>query len=533
MMTDNSPRHTDTTENHRVHKENEELLKTSPSPFIMKSQSEISMDKSDVVAYQPVRLILPGYEYEEKGSQKSTSAESLHDLSLDKLPPLPHAQRRPMKAIGHAFAGNLFRRGDIPFEWGRKSAFWLSLLALLVSLIYVLYALWLLPMVNTHRYKEVFALYGGKSAEGIVSGDAYPAGMRAAFRNLYDINPDVRGFVEYHASSNNDFLDISYPILYSGNNTTYLTRDFFGKRNGYGALFFDERCCLNTADANNKTLIVYGQNGHGGQMLSGLNALVGNVNNARAAATLTMSTLYETNTYQVFAVVLTDENETGVVHFTTRRTSFSSDEDFIAYVEAARARSLFDYPVEVNSADTLLVLTTNASYSVSKLENGRITVFARLVTEDVPLDTKAIVKNDDVIMPLSWYFSQGLPVHPYYESVDGMSVSTVTSTTVTTEAQIEPNGMTEKTPETSAGTTSATTFSTTIRPRPIKTTGRRTTTIRSVAKTTTVETTSSRTTTTTDTTTMTEEVTTTTEQQTQEEPPAEISPINSDGDAEE
>ena len=124
-------------------------------------------------------------------------------------------------------------------------------------------------------------------------------------------------------------------------------------------------------------------------------------------------------------------------------------------MEAVRARSLFDYPVEVTAEDSLVVITTNAPQSVSKLPNARLTVYARVSHgDDGAVNTQEIVKNSDAIMPYAWYIRQGLTPHAYY--TDGhlpVQTTAMTTTAVTTlpEATL---------PETTASTTAATTTTT-------------------------------------------------------------------------
>lgn len=435
----------------------------------------------DDADYASLKLVMA-----DRDTHHKSRGDEINDLSLDECPPAPREQHSPARVLLGLFSGNRFRRGDGTAACVRKGGFWLSLTALLLSLLYVLYALWLLPMLNVSRYDEVAALYHGEQT-GAVSTGTYPKGMLPPFRPLYDLNADVRGYVEFTATSNEDFLGISYPVV-QGN--VYATRDFFGHSSEYGTPFFDER---NSIDGEDRVLYVYGQNGMGGQMFAGLNELVGSVYRARAAATLRVDTLYEQGTYQVFAVILTDEDETGEAYMDTRRTAFADDADFLSYVAAIRERSLFDYPVEVTAEDRLVVLSTVASPSVSKLDNGRVMVFARRVTQEDYVNTARIVKNEDVVMPLAWYINQDLSVHAYYENEGATTSATPTSESTTAAT-------TTATTTTSAEETTTTTTATTTR-RPTTTT---------IATTTTAATTAEPTTTTEETTTTTTTVETTT-----------------------
>ncbi len=417
--------------------------------------------EGDTTLYQPVDLILSG---RSRRSHPRNCGDDLNDLALDEQPPQPRRQRNPYKVLLGVFRGQMICREDAPAQWVRKGAFWLSLATLFFCLLYGLYAVWLLPLINASRYDEVAAMYLEQGAASAPDDAAYPKGMRPAFRPLYAINEDVRGFVQYHAIGKADFLNIDYPIMRGA--SVYVDHDFFGNRNKNGTPFFDTRNHVDDAGQQDRVLFIYGQNGLGGQMFSGLNDLVGSVYRARAAATLTVSTLYENSTYQVFAVILTDENETGDSYFYARRTEFKDDADFLAYVDSVRERSLFDYPVDITASDHLVVLSTVASPSVSKLDNSRIMVFARRVTDSASLDTARILKNEEVIMPMAWYINQGLAVHPYYEQAESLpteeaTTTSASTTTVTTSATTETTTTTTMTETTTTTNTTTTTSETT------------------------------------------------------------------------
>jgi hypothetical protein len=174
-----------------------------------------------------------------------------------------------------------------------------------------------------------------------------------------------------------------------------------------------------------------------GQMLAGLNHFIGNVNNARVASTLTMNTLYQNAQYKVFAVIVTDESAAKEQYFDVRRTTFADDADYLRYIDELRARSLFDYPVDVQVGDELLLLSTDTTRSSAKVENGRVTVVARKVcSNEVPsMDTMAIVKNEDVIMPYAWYTAQKKAPHAFYTHGRIPTTSTTTTESMTQTEQ--------------------------------------------------------------------------------------------------
>lgn len=343
----------------------------------------------------------------------------------------PTVRRNPLIAFWRALRGNVPLPCDSKREIVRKSVFWLSIVLLTGALTYILYNVWWLPSFTKNLYGDVAQDYHPE-AVGTVESGAYPQQMQLSFQMLYDRNPETRGWLSFHAAGNQDFLNIEYPIMYSGDNDKYLTVDFNGNKNKNGALFFDMRAKLNSPEDTNTSLIVYGHNMASGQMLAGLNKFIGNVNNARVAPTLSMNTLFTNGQYKVFAVIITDESAEQKHYFNVRRTQFGDDEDFLGYIENLRARSLFDYPVDVQAGDELLLLSTCTVPSSAKIDNGRLTVVARKVRagESTAVNTSAIVKNTDVIMPYAWYTLQNKQPHAYYSG--GVIIAPSSSTTTTT-----------------------------------------------------------------------------------------------------
>ena len=147
------------------------------------------------------------------------------------------------------------------------------------------------------------------------------------------------------------------------------------------------------------------------------------------------------------------------------------------YVAELRARSLYDYPVDVSATDELLILSTCTNKSQVKVADGRMAVIARRVrdNEDTQVNTASITDNADVIMPYAWYTAQGLTPHVFYTETDyhlpdavgttaAATVATTAATTVatTTAATDEATPATDPTGSRATRTrTTATTAATT------------------------------------------------------------------------
>ena len=78
---------------------------------------------------------------------------------------------------------------------------------------------------------------------------------------LLGLYPDVVGWLYFEDG------EISYPILYSGDNEMYLHRDYTGEKSSAGTIFLDG---ASTADFNDPHTIVYGHNMRDGSMFGKL-----------------------------------------------------------------------------------------------------------------------------------------------------------------------------------------------------------------------------------------------------------------------
>lgn len=182
---------------------------------------------------------------------------------------------------------------------------------------------------------------------------AYPknpmCNMNESLREMVAQNSDVIGRLVIPG-----VLD---EMVMQRNNTYYLTHNAAGSACEYGAVFADQSCSLRLPPEN---LLLRGQGGVPGkafaplwQYVSGGSAFV----SANMLARLT--TLYEEETYVLFAVIVTDGNAGGDHSFNyASNPSFTTDEAMLRYVESARQHSAYQFHVDVAASDRLLTLAT-------------------------------------------------------------------------------------------------------------------------------------------------------------------------------
>ena len=389
----------------------------------------------------------------------------------------------------------------------RKSVLVLSVVALISSVVYMVYDMVYVPFMNEQTYGEIGELYNPDAPVDVpieYDNVEFPSGMTNVLKAMYAQNSDLRGFLTYQSDDGSGDLDIAYPVMWSGDNDFYLNRDFYKKKNANGALFFDEENWSGIFQNALRTTIIYGHNNINGQMFSDIIPLCSDIDKARNATTISLETLYGHETYRVFAIAMFDEDADVKYYFDYRQKTFNSDGAFLDFMDEIRARSYWNYDgVDVRPNDNILVLSTCTTESTSKLKNGRIAVFARQLRshEVYENDPSSITKNKKVLMPYAWYVNHKKKVPDYYTSKLLPTTTASGSTTTTTEdgdatttekedgttKKTTTKKSTKKTTTTKSGKSTTTTKKTTTVKKPTSTTA--TTTVKSTKETTTKQTT--------------------------------------------
>lgn len=310
--------------------------------------------------------------------------------------------------------------GDPKREWVRKTAFLLALFVFIGSVAYLIDDMVLQPRHTQEVSETLRELYYTDSEDIDPAEDitAYPEGMLETFRSLYRRNADIRGWLTFSTEGEDLFEGaIDNPVMQTTDNEYYLTHDFLRDEDKAGSLYFDCRNDL-SAEGVNRNLIIYGHNLKSGLMFSRFNLLAkSNLNRARRLTTLTLSTLYEQHTYKVFAVMVVNVVAAEEPVFNYIRTQFS-DEEFAAFIDDVRNRSLYDFgDVDVTAEDELLTLSTCCNKRETHLYDGRTVIVARKLREgeEPTVDTSKTVLNADVLMPKMWYVAEGLELPEVYQ----------------------------------------------------------------------------------------------------------------------
>jgi sortase B len=167
------------------------------------------------------------------------------------------------------------------------------------------------------------------------------------FQELLKANPDVIGWLNIRG-------ELDLPIVYR-DNEYYLTRDVYRKKSSAGTLFLDVNHPL---AASAQYLVIHGHNMKDGSMFGRLQRYM-ELDYLQKHCIIQFDTLYQENTYVVFAVLDVSENvhEAGFINF-LGFTNFSSQEQFMDFINGLKDRSKIAIPVNVAASDAVLTLST-------------------------------------------------------------------------------------------------------------------------------------------------------------------------------
>ena len=179
------------------------------------------------------------------------------------------------------------------------------------------------------------------------------------FASLQAQNPEAAGWIYCPNTV------INYPIAHTEDNFTYLNHLLSGEQNANGTIFID---CQNAKDFSDKNTLIYGHNMNDGSMFASLR-------NYRDAAyypehpCLYISTPDKNFRLDLFAGLVTEPDS----YVYARQ--FDEEEQFLAYIESAKAESTFQSDVEVGIEDQICVLST-CTY---EFNDARYVVIGKLV----------------------------------------------------------------------------------------------------------------------------------------------------------
>lgn len=179
---------------------------------------------------------------------------------------------------------------------------------------------------------------------------------------LKKINDETIGWIQVGGTT------VNYPIVQHSNNKFYLTHQFDKKYNDAGWIFMDYR--NNSKDFDQNT-IIYGHGRLNKTMFGSLkNVVKKSWYSNKDNYIVKISTESENTLWQVFSTYRIKTTNDYL------QTNFSSDEEYLEFLNMLKDRSVFDYKVDLNSNDKIISLSTCHN------ESEKIVLHAKLIKRE-------------------------------------------------------------------------------------------------------------------------------------------------------
>lgn len=165
------------------------------------------------------------------------------------------------------------------------------------------------------------------------------------FEELKKENEDIIAWIRF---DNTEVLGIDYPVLYSGNNTTYLRHDLYGGEHIAGSIFLER---LNQPDFSDYYTIIYGHNMNDGSMFGSLDKYKeqGFWDENQYFTLYTGDTVYR---YQIFACQ--NAADGGSVY----KIGYQPGEEYQTLIDGMLESSLIDTGIRPDSSHRVMTLST-------------------------------------------------------------------------------------------------------------------------------------------------------------------------------
>lgn len=368
-------------------KENPEIKKVEPA--------ETAPTKA---ALQEASPLIPAFSKEEQASVEEFPAEELEPIETIELEEI--TGEKPNKKSDKK------KDGPVPTsEIVRKVILAVSIIVIVISLGVLANTYIIQPMLFKKNSKEISDDFDANNTEVVsqTAGSDYPAGMLAKYTQLYDINPDIAGWISIPA------LEIDFPVAQGTDNSYYLHRNIYKRYADYGVPFFDYRMTdLKNLHRNN---VVYGHNMKNDDLIFGMLENYRKVDFFKANPVIECNTIYGDHTWFICAVFITNSTKSADNGYVFPYNFVDVDDaKFEKYIQEIKKRSFYDTGVDVEVTDKLLTLST-CCYDFN---DARLVVVARekRANESATIDVSGAKENPNPKYPQAWYNAKG-KTNPY------------------------------------------------------------------------------------------------------------------------
>ena len=238
----------------------------------------------------------------------------------------------------------------------------ISIIIIIISLYYIY--LWYIDNKKTENILNEIYENANVSSDNIsVDNDLKIEVENIDFNKLINKNPDTIGWIKVLGT------DINYPVVQTNNNDFYLTHSFDKSYNKAGWIFADY---INKNLKNNeldKNTIIYGHNRQNNSMFGTLsNVFKEEWLSNKENHYINFSTLNNNMVWEVFLTYTIEKEEYYI------QSNFSSDEEYISFLNTIKNRSTYKYDVNISKEDKILTLST-----CTNVGKGRTVLHAKLI----------------------------------------------------------------------------------------------------------------------------------------------------------
>ena len=230
-------------------------------------------------------------------------------------------------------------------------------------------------------------------------------GRLLQFRDLLNINHDVKGWIKIdHLNGEND-TKINYVVVQSSNGDPdfYLTRDWEGNKVKAGSLYLDYK---SSVESNTQNLVIHGHNMTSTDDMFHYLLKYNEKDFYDSHPIIDFNTIFQTGQWKIFSVFITNGSSEKKPFFNFTQSKFRNTSEFLNFVYQLKIRSILNADaIEINENDQLLTLST-CSYEV---KDYRTVIVARRVREgeDPTVDTDKVYLNSEPLYPGSYYYRYG------------------------------------------------------------------------------------------------------------------------------
>lgn len=238
----------------------------------------------------------------------------------------------------------------------------ISIIIIIISLYYIY--LWYIDNKKTENILNEIYENANVSSDNIsIDNDLKIEVENIDFNKLINKNPDTIGWIKVLGT------DINYPVVQTNNNDFYLTHSFDKSYNKAGWIFADY---INKNLKNNeldKNTIIYGHNRQNNSMFGTLsNVFKEEWLSNKKNHYINFSTLNNNMVWKVFSTYTIEKEEYYI------QSNFSSDEEYISFLNTIKNRSTYKYDVNISKEDKILTLST-----CTNVGEGRTVLHAKLI----------------------------------------------------------------------------------------------------------------------------------------------------------